>query len=629
MQSTLKFTTKVTVAASLVLVIVLGLFTINNFISMRSQTQEQLSLVLQEISQSVSQNIANWLNAKLAIVSSVADTYQLGDSKELTLTQLNTADKAGSFKNTYIGITDGTFVLNDQSVVLPPDYDATTRPWYKLVENKTNTAFTAPYIDVTTNELTISAVAPMQANGVFSGVAGADIDMKTITKIVNEIDFLGFGYGFLLDSEGRILSHPETKFNDKNMSDLFGKSLSLQSEFVEVQVGGLDKLVSFTKIKGIQNVDWYLGVVINEEIAYSSVASFRNMAAIYMLMGIVAIVLMMQFLLRYLMRPMQRLNDAIKDIAEGEGDLTRRLEVENNDEFGELSHYFNAFIEKIHTSIEQVKNTTVELERLVESLVNQTQGTLAMYADQTKRTDNVATAINELTSSAVEISNSASHASTLATSANSQSLQSQSALADNLTAINALSRNMEQAQKTINSLDAHTVSIGQILEVIKGVSEQTNLLALNAAIEAARAGEAGRGFAVVADEVRQLAHRTQQSTQEIEDTISQLQQGSASAVEVMTTSIRDSEKSVEQAHIAGEKMAEVTRAIESIDEVNHSVANATTEQNQVIQSLDSDIHSISELSTQGQSNLNNTLSECTKLKAQFYELEKLVLKFKV
>ena len=169
---------------------------------------------------------------------------------------------------------------------------------------------------------------------------------------------------FYLIVKGEFLSHSETKFNDKNMRDLFGKSLSLKSEFVEVQVGGLDKLVSFTKIGAIQNVDWYLGVVINEEIAYSSVASFRNMAAIYMLMGIAAIVLMMQFLLRYLMRPMQRLNDAIKDIAQGEGDLTRRLEVENNDEFGELSHYFNAFIEKIHTSIEQVKNTTVELERL-------------------------------------------------------------------------------------------------------------------------------------------------------------------------------------------------------------------------------------------------------------------------
>jgi len=353
------------------------------------------------------------------------------------------------------------------------------------------------------------------------------------------------------------------------------------------------------------------------------------MAAIYMVLGVAAIVIMMQFLLRYLMKPMQRLNDAIKDIAQGEGDLTRRLTVETDDEFGELSHYFNAFIEKIHISIEHVKTTTIELERSVESLVAQTQSTLTMYADQTKRTDSVATAINQLSSSAQEISASASNASTLATNASTESEQSQASLMDNLASINELADNMAKAQHTINSLNEHTNSIGQVLEVIKGVSEQTNLLALNAAIEAARAGEAGRGFAVVADEVRQLAHRTQESTSEIEETVSKLQQGSASAVEVMKLSIQGSGQSVTQAHTAGDKMRQVTTAIESIDQVNHSVANATTEQNQVIQSLDGDIHSISDLSNQGQQNLNDTLNECTKLKVQFDELEKLVLKFKV
>lgn len=629
MQSSLKFTTKVTIAASVVLVLVLGLFTINNFISMRAQTQQQLSLVLQESSQSVSQNIANWLNNKLAIVKSVAKTHQQNDTKVLTLSQLNTAEMAGHFKNTYIGKPDGTFVLNDQTVVLPADYDATTRPWYKLVENKTTTAFTTPYIDVTTNELTISAVAPILNNGSFSGVAGADIDMETITKIVNEIDFLGFGYGFLLDSNGRILSHPNTDFNDQNMASLFGKSLPLNPEFVELEFNNDDHLVSFTRIKGIENVDWYLGVVINKDIAFSSVASFRNMAAIYMLLGIVATIFMMQYSLRYLMRPMQRLNDAIKDIAQGEGDLTRRLDIENDDEFGELSHYFNAFIDKIHTSIDQVKTTTVELERSVESLVEQTQSTLSMYSDQTKRTDSVATAINQLSSSAVEISSSASHASALATDANTQSEQSQGSLNDNINAIGVLSKNMRQAQDIISHVAEHSASIGQVLEVIKGVSEQTNLLALNAAIEAARAGEAGRGFAVVADEVRQLAHRTQQSTQEIENTVSQLQQGSASAVKVMKDSLVESDNSVKQAHVAGDKMAAVTTAIKAIDDVNHGVANATTEQNEVIQSLDNDIHTISELSQQGQLNLNNTLAECTRLKQQFDELEKMVLRFKV
>ncbi len=629
MLQSFKFTTKVTAAASLVLVVVLGLFTINNFVAMRSQTQQQLSSVLQEISQSVSLNIANWMNGKLAIVEGIAHVYNSDDSKAKVLEQLSLADEAGDFKNVYVGKTDGTFILDDQSIVLPADYDARTRPWYKLAEQQRDTAFTAPYIDVTTNELTISAVVPIERSGEFSGVAGGDIDMAAITKIVNEIDFLGFGYGFLVDAKGRILSHPNTRLNDQPMSKLFGETLALTQSFADHKVDGEDKLVSFVRIKGIKNVDWYLGVVINKEIAYASVANFRNMALLYMLMGIIAIVVMMQFLLRYLMRPMQRLNDAIKDIAEGEGDLTCRLEVENNDEFGELSGYFNAFIEKIHGSIEQVKNTTVELERGVENLVNSTQATLTMYDEQSKRTDNVATAINELSSSAREISSSASNASALASEANNEANHSQRSLGDNIAAIRALADKMASAQEEINALEQHTTSIGQVLEVIKGVSEQTNLLALNAAIEAARAGEAGRGFAVVADEVRQLAQRTQDSTREIEETIARLQQGAVAAVNVMKSSLEDTHNSVGQAQQAGDQMELVTNTIAGIDEVSHAVANATNEQNEVIQSLDGDIHSISDLTLQGQQNLSVTLDECTNLKSQFYELEQMVMKFKV
>ncbi|QTL37990.1 methyl-accepting chemotaxis protein [Pseudoalteromonas viridis] len=629
MFSALKFTTKITLAASLVLVIVLSLFTVNNFILMRSQTQAQLTLVLQEISESVSQNIANWLNDRLDIVSSVASGHRTGDATADILRRVQTAHEAGHFKNTFIGTPDGQFVLNDTSVVLPSDFDATQRPWYKLAERKRDTAFTTPYIDVTSNELTITAVVPIMMNGRFSGVAGGDIDMATITDIVNEIDFLGYGYGFLLDAEGRILSHPNTALNDKPMSDLFGTKLPLSESFADLTIDGKEKLVSFVKMRGIKNVDWYLGVVIDKEIAYSSVASFRNMALIYMLVGVVVIVVMLQLLLKYLMRPMVHLNEAIKDIAQGEGDLTRRLEVENNDEFGELSNYFNLFVDKIHESISKVKETTLALEQVMAGLQSQTQGALDIYTEQTKRTDSVATAINELSSSAVEISNNAKHASELATEANSLSSQGQVALNANIEEIGSLSAKMQEAQSTIDGLDKLTSSIGQVLEVIKGVSEQTNLLALNAAIEAARAGEAGRGFAVVADEVRQLAQRTQESTQEIENTIGELQQGSASAVAVMKSSIDDSSNSAQQAQSAGTKMQEVTHAIDSIDGVNHAVASATQEQNAVIQSLDSDIHGISDLCVEGSDSLTKTLEECRTLKLQFDELEHMLAKFKV
>jgi methyl-accepting chemotaxis protein len=387
--------------------------------------------------------------------------------------------------------------------------------------------------------------------------------------------------------------------------------------------------VSFIPVTGINNVNWYLGVVVDPQLVYASVDSFRNMALLYIVLGVLAIVALMKFLLQVLMRPMVVLNQAIEDIAQGEGDLTRRLTVQNNDEFGRLSHAFNQFVDKIHGSIRQVKTTTASLDQSIHSLLQQTQSSMQMYTEQVQRTDSVATAINELSSSAAGISGNAGQASELASAANHTAAQSQQVLNQNIQAIEALAAKMAEAQQTMDSLEQYTASIGQVLEVIRGVSEQTNLLALNAAIEAARAGDAGRGFAVVADEVRQLAQRTQQSTQQVQTIIAQLQAGSASAVSVMKASIADSGRSVALATEAGDRMQQVNQAIHAIDGANHAVADATEQQNSVIHSLDHDIHQISALSAQGQQNLQATLQECQALQQQFDQLEAMVLKFKV
>ena len=629
MLNDIRFTTKITIAASLVLVLVIGLFTVNNFTVMRSQTQEQLSSVLSEVSQSVSNNISNWLNSKLDIVVAIADTYKEQDSKQDILDKLYLADGAGDFKNVFVGREDGSFVLDDQSIQLPADYDARQRPWYQLAKQNRATAFTAPYIDVTTNELTISAVAPFNINGSFAGVAGGDIDMATIAQIVNSIDFLGYGYGFLVDSDSRILSHPKPQYNDKQISQLLGRKLPLTKKFAEIEVEGKEQLISFVRITGIKNVEWYLGVLIDKEVAYASVDSFRTMAVLYMLAGVIAIVVMMHYLLRYLMKPMTKVTEAIKDIAQGEGDLRQRLVVENKDEFGELSEYFNLFIEKIHSSITQVHKTTHALEDSMKRLVDKTKSSEALYSEQSHLTDAVVTAINQLASSAQEVSNNASEASKLATDANGQVLTSQSSLQNNINSINSLSEKMRGAEEEVLHLEQHTANIGQVLEVIKGVSEQTNLLALNAAIEAARAGEAGRGFAVVADEVRQLAQRTQESTAEIEQTIARLQDGATSAVSIMKESLSETEVSVNQAIQAGEQMETITKFIASIDETNHMVANATNEQTSVTSSIDRDIHEMSSITQKGQQNLSEVAAECNGLKEQFFELESMVDRFKL
>ena len=629
MFQTLKFTTKVTLAASLLLLTVLGLFTVNNFILMRGQTHDQLEAVLSEVSESVSKNIANWLNGRLQIVQAVAERQQPGDDKAQILRRLQDAKVAGGFKNVYIGNEQREFFLDDPAINLPADYDPTGRPWYQLGLQKKDTAFTTPYIDATTDELTLTAVVPVLQGGQLTGVAGGDIDMQTISRIVNEIDFLGFGFAMLLDGQGRILSHPDKAWNDKPVQDYVGQPLALKSAFSEVQIDGEQRLVSVIPVTGIKNVSWYLGVVVDPRLVYASVDAFRNMALLYMVVGVLAIVLLMKLLLNYLMRPVVLLNSAIRDIAQGEGDLTRRLQVQQQDEFGALSHAFNLFVDKIHGSVSQVKTTTVALDQSIQSLLRQSQAALQLYSEQVQRTQSVAAAVNELSQSAAGISDNAGQASTLASAATSTSGQSQQVLDQNIRAMETLAGNMQQAQQTMDSLEQYTASIGQVLEVIRGVSEQTNLLALNAAIEAARAGDAGRGFAVVADEVRQLAQRTQQSTQQVQGIIAQLQQGVASAVSVMKTSISGSGQSVQLAADAGQRMQQVSNAIQAIDSANHAVADATSQQNSVIQSLDDDIHHISGLSEQGRQQLQATLDECRQLQQQFDELEAMVLKFKV
>jgi methyl-accepting chemotaxis protein len=328
-------------------------------------------------------------------------------------------------------------------------------------------------------------------------------------------------------------------------------------------------------------------------------------------------------------RPLQVLTRVMEDISLGEGDLTRRLQVQSKDEIGQLATAFNRFVERIHHSIREVSSAALGVNEGARRVLDASNSSMSNFDDQSTRTNSVAAAINQLGAAAQEIAHNASDASQQASSARQQAEDGRQVVQRTIEVMNELSGKISASCANIEVLNDKTVNIGQILEVIKGISQQTNLLALNAAIEAARAGEAGRGFAVVADEVRSLAGRTQASALEIQQMIEELQVGARESVTTMTESQRHSEESVTIANLAGSRLGSVTQRIGEIDNVNQSVAAATEEQTAVVEALNVDIIQINTLNQQGVENLQSTLRACTELEQQAGRLNQLVGSFRI
>jgi methyl-accepting chemotaxis protein len=303
--------------------------------------------------------------------------------------------------------------------------------------------------------------------------------------------------------------------------------------------------------------------------------------------GIVGVVLSNTFL-----RPLQQIKDNLDDIAAGEGDLTRRLPISGDDELGQLAGSFNRFVEKIHNLVRQIAEMTGQLTELVGQVSTQTQRSELAMQQQRHETDQVATAINEMSAAAHEVARSAQGAAEAAQKTDQEGQAAKRVVDGSIERIHALVQDIRDSGLSLDSLQNDVSSIVSVLDVIRSIAEQTNLLALNAAIEAARAGEAGRGFAVVADEVRALASRTQQSTQEIQGMIDRLQKGTHQAVVSMRQSSDAGDLTSEQANKAGSSLDAIAQLIATINSMNAQIASAAEEQTAVAEEINRSVHQI-------------------------------------
>ncbi|WP_347332487.1 methyl-accepting chemotaxis protein [Marinimicrobium locisalis] len=335
------------------------------------------------------------------------------------------------------------------------------------------------------------------------------------------------------------------------------------------------------------------------------------------------------FLPMLVTRPLNQISARIQDIAEGDGDLTLRVNLDRTDELGQLAEQVNRFMARLQRLIGDVRNTTEEVSTSTEQVLQASTSSQKAADEQGQAINMVVAAVNELTAAIGEVAQNTNETAESAKNANQTTEDGRNRLERAVRRVDSLASHIGETAESMRRLEEEAQNVTSVIDVIRGVAEQTNLLALNAAIEAARAGEQGRGFAVVADEVRTLASRTQQSTEDIRNMLTRLQGGVQEAVEAMSSSRELTDEAVSAAGEAGESLVDIAEAVQRITNMAIQIASAAEEQSTVTGDIDKNMVEINELASRTSDDAATTAVASERLMQLASSLRELVVRFKV
>ncbi|MPY25742.1 methyl-accepting chemotaxis protein [Shewanella sp. YLB-07] len=463
------------------------------------------------------------------------------------------------------------------------------------------------------------------------GLVGLAKSLDDMVSLLSSFKIEKSGFVYLVDAKGEVKLHQDTRRIGRNLSSIYNNqanNLLNRDEFslTKIEQDGQTILVASSYIP---SMDWYLIAQVPQNEVFAMLEESAYQILIWSLIISIILISLAVLVASSISQPIAKVASMLQDIGEGEGDLRQRLPVKGNDELAQLAMGFNSFISKIQASIIEVGETSEQLSQSAKDVANQAQQTLSDSQLQKDQTMMVVTAINEMGATVNEIAGNAALAADTARNADAQSNTGQEVVTRARDTINLLSDDVEQVGEVIESLATHTKSIESILDVIRAVSDQTNLLALNAAIEAARAGEAGRGFAVVADEVRNLASRTATSTNEVQIMIDKLQTEATRAVDAMAQSRARSLEGVTAVDEASQSLTGISEQIGHITDMNIQVAAATEEQSTVVEDINRNVTEINDITQRTSDTAHAAAQASQSLNQLASRLDTLVAGFKV